>query len=266
MTPIERAVAQLRSLDDASRANTPLARVDARAKVLVVLAFLVTVASFGRHQVLQPLPLTVMVAVGLALGDVPWSALASRVALAAPFAILVGIWNPVFETEPMLELGPVVLSAGWVSFLSVVERVLLAVTVVLLLIASTGMDAVANALGRLGMPRVLVAQLSLLHRYVFVLIDEVARVLRAHSLRAPERTRPDWRTARRLLGELLLRALARAERVHTAMVCRGFAGEFPALMRTPLGRSDVMVFAACIGYLVLVRAVDLPRAIGNLLL
>jgi len=264
VTPIDRAISQIRSLEDASRADTPLARLDARTKVLVTLAFLVTVASFGRHQVVEPLPLTLLLAIGLALGEVPVGVLGSRLALTAPFAVLVGIWSPLFETEPLVRLGPLWLSAGWVSFLSVVERVLLGVTAVLLLIASTGMDSVAAALGRLGAPRVLVTQLLLLYRYVFLLIEEVSRMLRAHALRAPERRRPSWRTVPSLLGELLLRSLARAERVHAAMLCRGFTGELSPASRARFGVRDGLVLAASSGYVALVRLVDLPRAIGGL--
>jgi cobalt/nickel transport system permease protein len=247
-----------------ARIDTPLARVDARAKVIVVLAFLVTVASFDRHQLLQPLPLLILVAVGLALGDVPGRVLGSRLVIASPFAILIGIWNPLFEPEPMLRLGPVVLSAGWVSFLSIIERFLLGMTGVLLLIASTGMDGVATALARLGMPRVLATQLLLLYRYAFVLVAEVGRVLRAHSLRAPDHPRPRWRTAGSLLGELLLRSLARAERVHAAMLCRGFDGEIRVVGPARIAFRDVAFVVACVGYLALVRMVDLPRTIGSL--
>lgn len=264
MTQIDRAISHIRSLDDAGRLDTPLARVDARAKVFVTLTFLVTVASFGRHQLVEPLPLSLLLAIGLSQADVPIGVVGSRLALAAPFAILVGIWNPFFETEPMLSLGPVVLSSGWVSFLSVVERVLLGVTAVLLLIASTGMDSVATALGRMGMPRVLVTQLLLLYRYAFLLVDEVARILRAHALRAPERRRPEWRTVRSLLGELLLRSLARAERVHAAMLCRGFSGEVHGQDGERFRVRDGVVLSACTGYMLLVRFVDLPRLIGDL--
>lgn len=264
MTAIDRAISHIHSLDDASRADTPLTRLDARAKVLVTLAFLVTVASFGRHQLVEPLPLVLLLAIGLALGEVPLGVLGSRLALTTPFAVLVGIWNPIFETEPLLRLGPLVVSAGWVSFLSVVERVLLGVTAVLLLIASTGMDSVAAALGRLGMPRVLVTQLLLLYRYAFLLVEEVSRLLRAHALRAPERRRPGLRTVPSLLGELLLRSLARAERVHAAMLCRGFTGELHPVSRARFGARDGVILAAGTGYVALVRLVDLPRAIGGL--
>ncbi|MBN2195779.1 MAG: cobalt ECF transporter T component CbiQ [Polyangiaceae bacterium] len=265
MTPIDRAISHLHSLDASARLDSPLGRLDARAKVLVTLGFLVTVASFGRHQLLQPLPLVILLSAGWALSEIPVRSLGFRLAIASPVAVLIGMWNPLFEPEPMLRLGSMVVSAGWVSFLSILERFLLGMAAVLLLIGSTGVDAVAAALGRLGVPRVLVTQLLLLYRYVFVLAAEVERMLRAHSLRAPNRPRPELRTVRSMLGELLLRSLARAERVHAAMLCRGFAGELRAVTPLRLGLGDALFVLAGLGFLALVRLADLPRAIGNLL-
>ena len=56
----------------------------------------------------------------------------------------------------------------------------------LTLIAVTGFNAVCLALDKLGTPRVFVIQLVFLYRYVFVLVDEAARMVRARSLRTFE--------------------------------------------------------------------------------
>lgn len=263
MTHIDRALRHVYTLDELARRSTPLGRVDARAKVLAAFAILVTAASFGPYQLGRPLPLVVLLAAGAALGDVPLRVVLSRLALASPLAVLVGIWNPLFRTEPMLSVGPVVLSAGWVSFVCVIERFAIAFAAVLLLIATTGFDQMAGALGKLGMPRVLVTQLLLLYRYGFVLGSEASRMLRAHALRAPERPRPTWRTMRSLLGELLVRSLGRAERVHTAMLCRGFDGELRRQGGSRLGWGDAALVLGCLAYCGLVRYVDMPRWLAS---
>jgi cobalt/nickel transport system permease protein len=264
MTQIERALSHVSSLDELARRDTPVGRIDARAKVLVVFGFLVTVASYGRHDIVAPLALLVFLAAGMALGDVPWRIVLTRLAIASPFAILVGIWNPIFEPRPLLHIGPWVLSAGWVSCFGVIERFVLAVTAVLVLIATTGLDAVAAALGRLGMPRVLVTQLLLLYRYWFLLGAEMSRMLRAHALRVPDHPRPTLHTMRSLLGELLVRSLARAERVHIAMLCRGFDGEIRRKAPMLLGPGDVVFVVISAGFFVLVRAIDVPRWLASI--
>ena len=255
---IDRALSHVHSLDELARRDTPVGRLDARAKVLVAFIVLVTVASFGPHDLLRPLPLSILLVTALSLGDVPLGMLGTRLAWASPFAILVGIWNPWFDPQPLLQLGPVTVSAGWVSFLSIVERFLFAVAAVLILLATTGFDAVATALGRLGMPRVLVTQLLLLYRYSFVLGAEASRILRAYALRAPSHPVPTWAAIPSLLGGLLLRSLARAERVHTAMLCRGFDGQIPHSTTGHFGWVDLAVLLGAAGFCGLVRYVSLP--------
>ncbi|MBN1611946.1 MAG: cobalt ECF transporter T component CbiQ [Polyangiaceae bacterium] len=264
MTHIDRALRHVHTLDELARRTTALGQIDARAKVLGAFAILVTAASFGPYQLLRPLPLVILLAAGMALGDVPIRVVLSRLALASPLAILVGIWNPLFDPVPMVRLGSLVLSAGWVSFLCVVERFAIALAAVLVLIATTGFDQMAAALGQLGMPRVLVTQLLLLYRYAFVLGSEASRMLRAHALRAPDRLRPTWRTTRSLLGELLLRSVGRAERVHTAMLCRGFDGELRRSGHSRFGLGAAALVLGCIAFCAWVRCVDVPRWLGGL--
>jgi cobalt/nickel transport system permease protein len=261
---LERFLGHLYTLDELGRRDTPLGRIDARAKVLVVFGLLGTVASFRPHDVGRLLPLVLFLVMGFVLGDVPVRLVATRVLIASPFALLVGIWSPFFDSSPLWRLGPLVLSAGWVSFLSVLLRFVLALTAVLLLVATTGFDAMCGALGRLGVPRVLITQLVLLYRYSFVLVGEVARTLRAHALRSPERPRPTLTTARSLLGELLLRTLGRAERVHAAMLCRGFDGTLAEPRRASWRPQDIVFLIGWCAYFGVVRCLDLPRWLGGL--
>jgi cobalt/nickel transport system permease protein len=263
---LENILAHVHTLDELARRDTPLARVDARAKVVVTFAFLVTLASFDPHDLSRPWTLVVLLALGVAWGEVPLSMLAMRVAIASPFALLIGLWNPLFDSRPECSLGPLVLSAGTLSLLSIVLRFVLSLTAVLLLVATTGFDRVCSALGRLGVPRVLVTQLWLLYRYAFVLGDEVVRVLRAHALRAPNHPRPSWRTARALFGQLLIRSLGRAERVYAAMLCRGYTGELWPLGARRLRPGDWGFLLGGCGFLVLARALDVPRWLAGLVL
>jgi cobalt/nickel transport system permease protein len=152
-----------------------------------------------------------------------------------------------------------------VSFLSIVLRFIVALSAVLLLVATTGFGATCAALRRLGVPRSLTTQLVLLYRYSFVLAEEVARTLRAHALRAPELSHPTLATARSLLGELLLRTLGRAERVHAAMLCRGFDGELDLPARTRFRLADVGFLVGWCAFFAVVRGWDLPGWLGGLI-
>jgi cobalt/nickel transport system permease protein len=68
-----------------------------------------------------------------------------------------------------------------------------------------------------------------------------------------------------MLGALLVRAMARAERVHAAMRCRGFGGDLLLVRRAMPGRADALFAAATAGLLVAARVLDLPARVGAVL-
>ena len=256
----------LRTLDDLARRESAAARLDARVKVVATLAFVVVVASFGRLELARLAPLALF-PVGLAvLGDVPPGPILLRLAAASPFALGVAAFEPFLDRSPALALGALTVSAGTVALLTVLAKFLLTLSAALLLVATTPFEEVCQALGRLGLPRALVAQLLLTYRYLFVLGEETTRLLRAHALRSPDHPRPDLRTGGTLLGQLLLRTLARADRIHLAMRCRGFTGALAYRRGPRLGAGDAGFALAAALLLVLARAYDLPAWLGGLLL
>jgi len=265
MSPVESALAHLGALDDLAARDTPAARLDARVKALTTVAFVVVVASFGRGDALRLLPLAAWpIALG-ALGDVPWRPVVLRLALASPFALGVAAFEPLLDRAPALAVGSVTVSAGAVAFATILLKFALALSAALVLVATTGFDAVCAGLERLGTPRLLVAQLLLLYRYLFVLAEEAGRMVRAHALRSPDRPRPTARVAATLLGQLLVRTLARAERVHAAMRCRGFDGTMRLVRQTRLSRADLAFAAATALLLAGCRLVHVPAAFARLL-
>jgi len=265
MSPVESALAHLGALDDLAARDTPAARLDARVKALATVAFVVVVASFGRGDALRLLPLAAWpIALG-ALGDVPWRPVLLRLVLASPFALGVAAFEPLLDRAPALAVGSVTVSAGAVAFATILLKFALALSAALVLVATTGFDAVCAGLERLGTPRLLVAQLLLLYRYLFVLAEEAGRMVRAHALRSPDRPRPTARVVATLLGQLLVRTLARAERVHAAMRCRGFDGTMRLVRRTRLSRADLAFTAATALLLAGCRLVHLPAAFARLL-
>ena len=102
------------------------------------------------------------------------------------------------------------------------------------------------------MPDKLVHLLLLTYRYVFVLDQEYGRLHRAIRTRGfvPRTGLHTYRTYAYLIGMLFVRAAARAERVHQAMICRGFRGKFHSLQLFSFTASDV-VWGACLGAIIL---------------
>jgi cobalt/nickel transport system permease protein len=83
---------------------------------------------------------------------------------------------------------------------------------------------------RLGMPLVLVSTLQFMYRYLHVLADELDRMVQARRSRTFRRSgRLDWGLLTSLIGVLFVRAFERGERVHDAMIARGWDGTIRTL-------------------------------------
>lgn len=87
-----------------------------------------------------------------------------------------------------------------------------------------------------------------MYRYLFVLDEEVQRLLRARSARAARiknnKTQPVlWqaKVAGNMVGQLFLRSLERSERVYSAMQSRGFRGQFLTLREHHLHFKDYLI-------------------------
>jgi cobalt/nickel transport system permease protein len=256
----------IRYLDIISSRDTSIHRLDPRAKLLTTLAYIVVVASFDKYTVTGLVPFVIYPVVLVALGDLPVAYLLRKVMLAAPFAVFVGMFNPVFDREVLLHWGPVPISGGWVSFLSIMLRFTLTVASALLLVATTGFHGVCLALDKLGAPRAFVVQLLFLYRYLFLLGDEATRLTRARALRSFEGRGLGMRVFSSLAGQLLLRTLDRARRIHLAMLCRGFDGEIRHGGSLRFSRWDLAYTVGWSGLFALLRVYDVPQLAGRLVM
>lgn len=262
---LEAALRDFRRLDLLAGGNSWVHRLDARAKVLVTAVFMLAVVSFDRYALGTLLPFGIFPVLMAAAGGLPATLVLRRTALVIPFALAVGMFNPLFDREVALRVGPVVITAGWISCASILLRSLLAGSAAVVLVATTGFTAICAALARLGLPRPLVVQLLFLYRYLQLLGEEAGRLLRARELRAGGRgiSVDEYGP---LAGQLLLRTWQRAERIYLAMLVRGFDGSFPLARDTTFGLRDAAFVGGWLVILALLRLSALPQALGSLVL
>ena len=102
---------------------------------------------------------------------------------------------------------------------------------VMALVGTMESVTLGRALARLGAPDRLVHLFLFTIRYLDVLEQEYHRLRLAMRARAFQaRTGLHcWRSVGYLFGMLMVRSLERAERIDSAMRCRGFTGRFPSL-------------------------------------
>ncbi|BDG09978.1 energy-coupling factor transporter transmembrane component T family protein [Anaeromyxobacter paludicola] len=255
-----------RELDRLGYADSPVHRLDARAKLLVAAALVLAVSSFPRYEVAGLLPFfAVPVALGLG-GRVAPRPVLRLVLAASPFALLVGLANPFLDTAPAAHVAGVAVRGGVLSLLSILLRFALCTSTLLLLVATTSMPRLVRGLRLLGTPAALTTQLQFLYRYLFLLVAEGERLQAARLLREPRRRLPRLATARGMLFTLLRRTWDRGERVYRCMQVRGFQGELPSLATERFRARDAAFLALGVTFCAAARLLPLSRWAGEALL
>lgn len=264
---IDRAFYDIGHLDTLATGTTPLHHLDPRAKVLTTVVFILSVVSFDKYEISGLLPFFLYPAILIGLGNLPLGFLLKKLLLVSPFVIFLGIFNPWLDQTALYQFGPFAISGGWISFASLLLRFALTVGAALLLIATTGFAAICMALDKLGAPRIFTVQLLLLYRYIFILIAEAIRMLRAHALRSFRRKgRITFRVFQQLLGHLLLRTIDRAQRIHLAMLSRAFTGEIRVVRSFNFGYKEACFLLGCSGLFIALRVIDVTALLGRFIL
>jgi len=182
--------------------------------------------------------------------------------IALPFAFAA---VPLIFTRPGSPLGTidlglfslVISGEGLIAFATILLKSWVSVQSAALLVFTTQFHDLLEGLERLRLPRLMVAIISLMYRYLAVLTGEASRMLRARASRAaipPGGRSPGWRWQARVVGNmvgaLFIRAYERSERVYVAMQSRGYAGHLRHLHDRPFPRPQLALLAAAVALLV----------------
>ncbi|MHB9002611.1 MAG: cobalt ECF transporter T component CbiQ [Coriobacteriia bacterium] len=266
MSTLEQGLYDLGRLDQLAYADTPVHALDPRAKVATTAVFILCVVSFGTYELSAMLPFLAFPLFVAVDANLPLGFIARRLLIVAPFAVLVGAFNPLLDTAIVAHVVGISVSGGWISFLSIVLRFLLTAFAALVLIGTTGLVGVCAALERMGMPEVLSTQLMLLYRNIFLLGEETMRMARARSLRSFGGRGMGWRVYSQMLGSLLLRTVGRAQRIHHAMLARGFDGSVRIVRPLRFTPHDVAFTVGWSLVFVAMRIVNVPAFLGGVLM
>lgn len=263
MAKIDKHFFDIGYMDTLASRQTPVHRLDPRAKLITTLVFITTVVSFGKYEIAALIPFFVYPVCLCTVGNVPPVYLLKKLILVSPFAVMIGIFNPFLDREILVRLGDMGISGGWISFASILIRFVLTVGAALILIAVTGFYGVCAALEQLGTPRVFVVQMMFLYRYLFVLVDEASRLVRARSLRAFGSGGGGLKTFGSLVGHLLLRTLDRAQRIYLAMTCRGFDGKIQTINTLKFGPAEIGFVCGWLAFFMTMRFYNIPAMLGG---
>lgn len=220
-------------LDQYQQQDSLVHHLDPRVKVLLTVAFIVSMALLPDGAWLAlALALVVVLTISLVAQINPWIVV-KRSFIGLPFllaavTVLFLPGNPIWSGP----WGLTISDAGMVRFFSILGRSLLSLQMALLLTATTPFPDILHALRHLRVPAILVSIIAFMYRYLFVLVDEVGRLLRARTARSAQLPGQKgggtltWRAAvaGHMAGQLFVRSLDRSDRVYQAMLARGYRG------------------------------------------
>ncbi len=211
-----------------------LARLDARVKLVCLLALLLAVVGTRITAWPRLVALAAVLAVSAAVARLPAKWLAARIMVLVPFLALVTIVACLVPpSAPEDAVGVEFLGRGLsrsalLTGASVIVKSMLALCAFVVAVGASDVNGLLAALSWFRAPRLAVSLLTLAYRYLFVLADELSRMMIARDSRGrPTRWRRRIGTAAAMAGTLFVRTYERSERIAIAMVSRGFAGRFP---------------------------------------
>jgi cobalt/nickel transport system permease protein len=143
---------------------------------------------------------------------------------------------------------------GFSIFLNVLVKSYLSCLCLILLSSTTDFSCLLKGLEKLYVPKIIIMILSFMYRYIFVLVDELMRILRAANARNfSGGMLYKIKVIGSIIGILFLRSFERGERIYLAMISRGFDGKIRTINILSFKRIDFAFFFLTLSFLILIR-------------
>jgi cobalt/nickel transport system permease protein len=229
---------------------SPVHEMDPRLKILAALAIVLAVVMGPPPHPFELFGLAAFLLAVTSIAHVPLGWVLKRSALVIPFAGMIALFAPLQQSGGSLSVGGLsgaYADGGWIAAYSIIAKAWLATLTVVVLSATTPVPRLLKGLRSLRVPDVMLMLLSFMYRYVAVMRDQIASMRDAIDSRGYMLSR-----GRRVLvygnlaGSMFVRSYERGERVHGAMVSRGFDGTIPTAEGLATTPADWTMFATAL--------------------
>ena len=264
MNKMEKALRELAEMDDLAAQSSPIHRLHPAAKLLSTIAYIILTVSFRKYDLTGLIPMLLGPVLLFQISGIPVRTCFYKLRIVLPLVMAVGLFNPFFDRAPLLQLGPVAVSGGVISMLTLMLKGVFCLMASFLLMATTPIDSLCAALRKLHVPGLLVTLLLLTYRYVGVMTEELAVMTDAYHLRAPGQKGIHVSAWGSFLGQLLLRSMDRAQELYASMLLRGYHDHFHYADIRPFRLPDGLYLSGSILLFLLLRFVPVAALLGSL--
>jgi cobalt/nickel transport system permease protein len=238
--------------------DSPIHRLPAQCKIAAALAFVLVVVATPREAFAAFAAYAIAIAAVAARAHLPALRIVKRLTIELPF-LAFALALPFLATGERVDFGPLNLSTEglWAAW-NIVSKGTLGVATSIVLTATTPVTDLLWGLERLRVPRLFVAIAAFMVRYGDVIAGEMRRMKVARESRGHD-ARWIWqiRAIAHSAGTLFVRSYERGERVHLAMLSRGYTGSLPQLAQESPGPRQWGLAGALPAFAVVVLAVSL---------
>ena len=255
MKKIGTRISEIHGFETLALEDTAIHRLHPFTKLCSALIVIIAVASFGRYDVLPLAPFLFYPIVVAALAEIPYRVLLRKLLIGFPFCLIAGISNVIADRNTACVLWGVPVSYGMVSLMTILLKMVLCVSSALLLTATTPLSELSAQLRRLRIPFLFVSAFEMTFRYIGVLLEETHSMTTAYLLRSAGRKALEMRHMGSFIGQLLLRGLDRAERVYSAMLCRGYGRRETPRFKRAYQLKDGLVLGFICAFAILFRLI-----------
>ena len=264
MNKMEKALSELGQMDELAVQDSPVHNLNAGAKLLSTVVYILIVMSFDKYDLSGLVPMVLWPVFLFQLSGIPVRTCFYKLRIVLPLVMAVGLFNPFFDRDIMLHLGNIGVSGGVISMLTLMLKGVFCLMASFLLVATTTFDSICAALRRVHVPATLVTLLLLTYRYVGVMTEELAVMTDAYHLRAPGQKGIHVSAWGSFLGQLLLRSMDRAQELYASMLLRGYHQHFHYAPSRPFrGKDAAYLLVSCLLFFIL-RYCSVAELIGGL--
>jgi cobalt/nickel transport system permease protein len=193
-----------------SHRDSPVSRLPAAFKLGIALVIIVGTVLVPPRAAGWFAGVSLLLLITAALSRIPPLFLLKRLAWLSPLILSVALVNAL---QPAAR-------GGWVA---VAAKSTICLLTIILVSNTTPFSRILRVLKWVRVPGLLITTIALMHRYLFVLVEEAERMRRARASRTfTHRRGTRWQAMSTVVGQLFVRASERAERIYDAMCARGW--------------------------------------------
>ena len=250
------------NLDELASKDSPIHRLDGRIK-LISTVFIIVIAAFSNN-IFIPIILEIFLLIVIKIAKLSYIDSFKRIALLLPFGGAIIIF------QPFIHPGNILWSYSWIKItdtglnwaILLITRMIVSLTSIVILSSTSPMQQIVASFRRLKMPKDLAMILSIMVRFLFVFIDELAAIRKSQKSRNfhihSKLTPYKWRIKQvgYSIAMMFVKSYEQGERVYKSMISRGFSDKSDLFNeKTSLEKSDYIYIATIIVLVIILQII-----------